>query len=249
MDPLLRVVKLPFQIALGREYLVEGLPLEALYLREPRPGEAITVLDASGREYRARILELSRDRAKILPFEEQPTTELPFQLWLLQALPDKERMELILQKATELGVHVIVPFKAARSISLEEREARQPKAHRWPVLVLKATKQCRRAYLPLVTPYCSFAEAVEKVEDFPFKVILYERASLSLGKLLLSRKPPAKVALMVGPEGGWEEREREKAQKAGFIPVTLGPRVLRTETAAIAACAFINALWNSISDP
>lgn len=248
MNSAPRTIHLPFEVTLGRAYPVEGPALQALLLREPRRGEAVTVRDSLGKEYRARVLELSPDHATLLPFEEQPPTELPMELWLLQALPAKERMELILQKATELGVHRIVPFKSAKSISLEERESRQPKAHRWPAVVLKATKQCRRAYLPIVSPYCPLEEAAEMVRDFPVKVVLYERSPLSLARLLLSRERQPKIAVMVGPEGGWEEGELAGLREQGFTPVTLGPRVLRTETAAIAACALIAGLWSEPLD-
>ncbi len=227
---------------------LEGPPFQALLMREPRLGEAVTVVDPHGREFRARVVEISEGKAKLYVFEElERPTEPPFDLWLLQALPDRERMELIIQKATELGARVIVPFKSLKSIALEEREARQPKAHRWPHVALRATKQCRRAYLPFVAPYCSFEEVLARSEGLELKLILYEGKGRPLASIIRRSPSPRSVALMVGPEGGWEEGEVERAKRAGFIPCTLGGRILRTETAAIATCAILMYEWEECS--
>ncbi len=239
-----RVIRVPFPLALREVFTIEGPAFEALLVREPRIGEAITVVDSQGKEFRVRILELSPGEAKVLAFEEQPQTEPPFELWLLQALPDKERMELVIQKATEIGVHVILPFKSARSISLQERESRQPKAHRWPRVALRATKQCRRAYLPYIAPFCTFQDALSAVRDVSLKIMLYERSEVSLCKLLENLDFPQRVAIMVGPEGGWDEEEVKEAQREGFLLAGLGGRILRTETASLVALSLLVYRWD-----
>lgn len=243
--PSPRVICPPFPLEVGGEFVLKGDPLGALLMREPRLGEAVTVVDPRGREFRARVLRLSSEEAQLVAFEElKRPTEPPFDLYLLQALPDKERMELVIQKATELGARIIVPFKASKSISLEEREARQPKAHRWPHVALKATKQCRRAYLPYVAPYCPFKEALRWAEGAEVKILLYEGGSPL--KEVLHRRPPSKAVVMVGPEGGWTEGELKETLSAGFSPCSLGGRVLRTETAAIVACALLMYEWGGL---
>lgn len=241
-----RIVSLDTELEVGETFWIRGIPFYALLLREPHKGEAVTVVDVKGREFRVRLLEITSEGAKAFVFEEQPPTEPPFELWLLQALPDKERMEFIIQKATELGVHVIIPFKSSRSISLEEREAKQPKAHRWPSIILKAAKQCRRAFLPILVPYCSFEEAIKMVGETFCKIMLYEKAKTRLREAIANYQKPSKVAVMVGPEGGWSEEEVNKAMLRGFNPCSLGGRILRTETASLVACALVLFYWNGL---
>ena len=237
----------PDQLSVGREITLEGNLFASLLAREPFPGEIITVLDNTGRTFRGRITELKVDQASVSLFEEiTGPTEPPFDLVLFQALPAKERMELIVQKTTELGVKGIVPFKSRHSISLEEREATQPKAHRWQHIALKAAKQCRRGVVPIIAPYCSFAAALEQARPAEVKIILWEKEQTSLARLLRSRPRPPSIALMVGPEGGWAEEEIEQAQEKGFVAVNLGGRILRTETAAIAVCAILQYAWEGL---
>jgi 16S rRNA (uracil1498-N3)-methyltransferase len=237
----------PTDLSTGREITLEGEPFSALLAREPLQGEIITITDSSGREFRGRIAELGEERARCHIFEKlQEPTEPPFDLVLFQALPDKERMELIIQKGTELGIKTIVPFKSVHSISLEEREAVQPKAHRWQPIALKAAKQCRRAIVPGVDPFCSFEKALEQARSLELKLILVEKEEERLAPLIRGMPPPKSIALMVGPEGGWDAGEVEGAREEGFFSVGLGGRILRTETAAIAACAILQYEWGGL---
>jgi len=240
-------IRFPTQLNVKGEIALEGELFSALCSREPYQGEIITVQDASGKAFRGRITELKNDRACVLLFEEMmASAESPFDLLLLQALPEKERMELVIQKATELGVSSICPFKSGHSISLEEREAGQPKAHRWQQIAIKAAKQCRRASIPVVAPYCSFEQALDLARPLELKVMLWEKEQTSLARLLRNMPPPKGIALMVGPEGGWDEKEVHQAWAEGFFSVSLGGRILRTETAAIAACAILQYEWGGL---
>jgi 16S rRNA (uracil1498-N3)-methyltransferase len=240
-------IVLPAQLRTGMEVSLQGDPFSALLAREPLQGEIITITDAAGREFRGRITKLGDDRARCHIFEElREPTEPPFDLVLLQALPDKERIELIIQKGTELGVKTIVPFKSVHSISLQEREAVQPKAHRWQSIALRASKQCRRAVVPLVAPFCSFERALEQTRAVELKLILVEKEEERLAPLIRGIPPPKSIALMVGPEGGWNATEVEGARGEGFFPAGLGGRILRTETAAIAACAILQYEWGGL---
>ena len=240
-------ITFPAQLRVGREIALEGDPFSALLAREPLQGEIITITDATGKEFRGRIAELEKERVRCHIFEElTEPTESPFDLSLFQALPDKERMELIIQKAVELGVKTIVPFKSKHSISLQERENVQPKAHRWQQIALKATKQCRRAIVPQVAPFCSFEQALEQARPLDLKIILLEKEEERLAPLIRNMPPPKSIALMVGPEGGWDGNEVEQARQEGFLSVGLGGRILRTETAAIAACAILQYEWGGL---
>ena len=155
-------------------------------------------------------------------------------------------MELIIQKAVELGATAIVPFKSQHSISLQERENVQPKAHRWQHLALRATKQCRRGIVPWVAPFCSFEKALARARPLELKILLLENEEERLAPLIRHMPPPKDIALMVGPEGGWAEEEVVRAREEGFYPVGLGGRTLRTETAAIAACAILHYEWGGL---
>ncbi len=217
----------------GKEVLIEGPPLEALQFQGGRVGSLITLTDSEGDHFRGRVVSLSKEAASILIFDAFPSpTESSLEVILLQALPEKERMELIIQKSTELGVSAIVPFKSEQSISLEEREAKQKKAHRWQEIAVKAVQQSRRAKIPRVEPYHSFQEALDLCGKEGLKILLWEKEGESLRRILRKIRPQ-KVYVMVGPEGGFREEEVVLAKNKGFVPVKLGQRILRTETAAI----------------
>jgi 16S rRNA (uracil1498-N3)-methyltransferase len=222
------------KIDIGKEVLIKGPPLEALRFQGCRTGSLITLTDSEGNDFRGRVLRLSEKEASILPFEAfQLPIESPLEVVLLQALPGKERMELIIQKTTELGVSTIIPFKSERSISLEEREAKQKKAHRWQDIAVKAVQQSRRAKVPRIEPYGSFQEALNFCGRDGLKIILWEKKGESLRETLQQNRFQ-KVYAVVGPEGGFTEKEVAFAKDKGFVPVKLGQRILRTETAAIA---------------
>ncbi len=226
-------------IEIGNEVILEGPPLEALRVLRPRVGDLITLTDAQGRDFRGRIFQCSKERASVLIFEAFPfSTESPLEVILLQALPEKEKMEWIIQKTTELGVCTIVPFKSLKSISLEEREAKQKKAHRWQEIATRAVRQSRRARVPRVEKYCSFVEALAYCREEGLKMLLWEKGGQSL-KNILKTFLPRRIYLMVGPEGGFAEEEVGWAKRDGFIPIKLGERILRTETAAISLVAIL----------
>lgn len=230
----------------NEEVSIEGPPMEAFRFQKGRPGALITLTDALGRDFRGRVLFVSEEKASVWIFSQFPSpTESPLEIVLLQALPEKERMELIIQKTTELGVSRIIPFKSKRSISLEEREAKQKKAHRWQEIALRATQQSRRALIPRVEAYRSFEEALASCSEEGLRILLWEREGETL-RAVLDHFRFQRVYGMVGPEGGWTESEVEAARQAGFLPVKLGQRVLRTETAAIILVALLQYAWGDL---
>jgi len=221
------------KIIKGKEVLIKGPPLEALRFQGGRVGSLITLTDSEGNDFRGRVTRLSEKEASIFIFDTFPSpTESSLEIILLQALPEKERMELIIQKATELGVSAIVPFKSERSISLEEREAKQKKAHRWQEIAVKAVQQSRRAKVPKVETYRSFLKALNFCGKDGLKILLWEKKGEPLREIL-RQNHPQKVYAAVGPEGGFTEEEVAIAKDKGFVPIKLGQRILRTETAAI----------------
>jgi len=227
------------KVEIGKEVILEGPPLEALKIQGLRVGNLLTLTDHEGNDLRGRIIQISKEKASIIIFDAfSSSTESPLEIILLQALPQKERMEWIIQKTTELGISSIIPFKSQKSISLEEREFKQKKAHRWQDIAIKATKQSRRAMVPSVKGYCSFEDAIKFCEGEGLKILLWEREGKNL-KNILKQNPLHKIYVMVGPEGGFTEEEVKLAIAQGFIPVKLGQRILRTETASIALIAIL----------
>jgi 16S rRNA (uracil1498-N3)-methyltransferase len=226
-------------VEIGEEVLMKGPPLEALRFQGGRVGSILTLTDPKGNDFRGRILRLSEAEASIFIFDAFPSrTESSLEIILFQALPEKERIELIIQKATELGVSAILPFQSEKSISLKEREAKQKKAHRWQHIAVKAVQQSRRAKVPYVGKCRAFQEVLEDCREDGLKILLWEKEG-ELLKGVLRRHPTQKIYVMVGPEGGFTEGEVKLAEEKGFIPVKLGQRILRTETAAITMAAIL----------
>lgn len=222
------------RVKIGVSLTLEGPLFTSLVEWRPRPGEAVTISGSDRRLFRARVIELGERSAILLPFEEMGQAIDAPEIILLQALPERERMETIIQKTAELGVSSIVPFKSEKSISLEELDGRQRRSHNWGPIALKAAKQSRRPDIPEVLPYSSFREALNATDGCDLKVMLWEGAGKGLKELLSEiRRPVASAALLVGPEGGFTEGEVKAALEAGFMAVNLGLRILRTETAAI----------------
>ncbi len=214
--------------------------LQALKRWQARPGEILTVVDPERSAYRARIVSLNPDKPSCVPFEPLPRpTESPLHITICQSLPDKERFELVLQKLTEIGVDRIMPMESLHSATQLERDAVQKKSHRWPDVVCRAARQCRRAVLPELMATLSFGDAMLACSAAELKLMLYEGDAPWTFREGFGSLKPHSVALLVGPEGGFAAEEVAQAQDLGFLPVNLGPRILRTETAAIVAAALI----------
>jgi len=221
-------------IRINAPFVIETEAFTGLMEWLPRPAEAFTVEGPGRRYFRARLTALDPGRATLLPFEEMGTASSGPEILLLQALPEKERMETVIQKTTELGVDTIVPFKSEKSISLAELDSRQKRSHNWGEVARKAARQSRRADIPEVLAYRPFDEALQAASGFGLKILLWEGAKTSLKELLeRAEGPVSSAAVLAGPEGGFTDREMMEASSAGFVSVNLGWRVLRTETAAI----------------
>ncbi|MFA5516290.1 MAG: 16S rRNA (uracil(1498)-N(3))-methyltransferase [Desulfuromonadales bacterium] len=227
--------------------VLDAAAVAALDCWRARPGDIVTVVDPHQIFYRARLSEQTPSFTAVTPFQRfSRSPESPLAIDLCQALPEKERFELILQKATELGVTRILPYTSDRSITLEERDAGQKKSHRWPDIVLRAAKQCRRALVPELFPVLSWDEMTYGVASADLKLMLYEgEAGWSLAEAVRGARPH-RVALLVGPEGGFAPEEAEDARRLGFLPVSVGPRILRTETAAIVGVALLQTLLGDL---
>lgn len=206
-------------------------------------GEEIAVSNGQdGREYRCGVTVLEEDKVICeLRFIKEEGIELSSQVYLFQSLPKVDKMELIIQKAVELGVYQIIPVAAKRCIvKLEEKKA-QAKIIRWQKVAEAAAKQSKRRIIPQVTRVVTFEEAVQQAADMEVKLIPYELAeNISATKQVIDNlKPKQKIAVFIGPEGGFEEAEIKRALENGICPITLGKRILRTETAGFTVLAWI----------
>ena len=208
-----------------------------------KPGEEISISNGvDGREYRCGILRIEEERVVCeLRFIKEDGLELPSRVHLFQGLPKADKMELIIQKAVELGVYEIIPVETKRCVvKLDEKKARQ-KTERWQAIAEAAAKQSRRRIVPAVTRPMDFGQALKMAASMDMKLIPYELAE-GMGKtkqLLSGVTEGIDIAVFIGPEGGFEETEIQKAAEAGLEPITLGNRILRTETAGFTVMAWL----------
>lgn len=206
-------------------------------------GDEIAVSNGVDRkEYRCGIEAFSEEEVLCtLRFIKEDGVELPSKISLYQGLPKADKMELIVQKAVELGVSEIIPVSAGRSVvKLDEKKAKA-KVSRWQGIAEAAAKQSRRGIIPKVTEVMSVKEAVAHAGSMDVKLIPYELAEdMEKTKEIISGiRSGESVAIFIGPEGGFEEKEIAAAMEGGFLPITLGKRILRTETAGFTVLAWL----------
>jgi len=228
----------------GKEILIQGSDVNHIRnVLRMRVGEELAVSNGvDGREYRCHIVALEEDTVRCeLRFIKEDGMELPSRIYLLQGLPKADKMELIIQKAVELGAYQIVPVATHRSVvKLDEKKA-AAKVSRWQAIAEAAAKQSKRGMIPQVQRVMSWEQAIFHVRDLPVKLLPYELAE-DMGRtrqVLESLKPGQDIAVFIGPEGGFEEREVASAMAAGVTPITLGRRILRTETAGMTVLSWL----------
>lgn len=207
-----------------------------------REGEEILISDGQGRDFHCRIEAIEEEEvtAQIL-WVLDGNAELASDITLFQGLPKGDKMEFIIQKCVELGVARIVPVNTKRTIVKLDAKKEQARIKRWSGISESAAKQSGRGRIPEVTGVKSFAEALEEAKKLNMCLIPYElaRDMAQTRKVLSSIKPGMSVGIFIGPEGGFEEEEVEQAEAAGARPITLGRRILRTETAGMAVLAML----------
>jgi len=201
-----------------------------------RPGEEVLISTGDEWEYTCAIERLEEDRVTLrVEDASRPGRELASKIWLFQCLPKGDKMETVIQKAVELGAYTVVPVASSRCVvKLDERRAAQ-KVVRWNAIAEAAAKQSKRLIIPEVRGVMRFRDALEAAADLDVKLIPYERQDGMEGtrKILNAIRPGQSAAVMIGPEGGFDDAEVQLAREHGFEPVTLGKRILRTETAGM----------------
>lgn len=210
-------------------------------------GAQLILCDGESCEYCGTIIDIGSDSlvAEVGQATATRTTESP-RITLFQGLPKGEKMELILQKAAELGVAAVVPFVAERSVSRPDAAKGVQKVRRWTRIVEEAARQSCRPDIPRLFPIMSMQEALSAAEQ-ELKLLLWEgEREQGIGKILGDHPMPREAAVMVGPEGGLSPAEAAAAEAHGFLPATLGTRILRTETASLAALTIMNFYWGDL---
>lgn len=210
-----------------------------------KAGEEIIVSDGFGHEYLCRAEEFSEDEVRCAVQEaREVASELPSRIVLFQCLPKGDKMELIVQKAVELGAAAVVPVRSKRCIVKLDAKKEEAKRKRWQAIAESAAKQSGRAVIPQVESFLDFTQAIRRSEELDVRLIPYECADELLsdgisGAMEKTRQTLSgiergqSIGIFIGPEGGLEKSEVEAAMAAGAKPVSLGKRILRTETAGL----------------
>lgn len=203
-------------------------------------GDPITICDGRGTDYRCVIIGISRELVEarvieVLASENEPDVAVT----LFMSLTKGEKMDFAIQKSVELGVRTIVPVLSGRCVVRPDGRSAGNRLERWNKIALEASKQSCRGYVPKVTEIVGYDRAIMMASEYSLKMIAYERSIFPVGELL-SSAAYSDAAVFTGPEGGYEEEEIEAAEKMGIVPVLLGKRILRAETAPLCILSIIH---------
>lgn len=222
----------------GEKVLVTGSDVNHMKnVLRMKPGEKLEISDGSSSNYICSIETFEEERAVLAICERQEADrELSSRLYLFQGLPKADKMELIIQKAVELGAFAVIPVATKRAVVRLDEKRAEKKRQRWQAIAEGGAKQSGRTRIPEVYPVMDFKEALAFAEGLDIGLIPYELAEgmEETRDLISSIEPGSSVGIFIGPEGGFETREVEAAMEKGIHPVTLGKRILRTETAGLA---------------
>ncbi|RKD34743.1 16S rRNA (uracil(1498)-N(3))-methyltransferase [Thermohalobacter berrensis] len=205
-------------------------------------GDLITVCDCQKNDYLVEITDIKKNYVQCNILEKSKSKGEPnLEVVLYQGIPKSSKMDLIIQKATELGISQIVPVEMKRSVvKLKNEKKEQKKLNRWRRIAKEAAKQCRRGIIPAVSEIVSFNEMLKSLEKEEFILVPYENEDkVGLKDILAKNKGKHKVNIIIGPEGGFEEEEIDNINKLNWHVVSLGPRILRTETAGFTVLSIV----------
>ena len=211
-------------------------------LRLQEGGQVCIHDESTGKEYRCEIAGYEKDVAHLhIMWVEEANRELPSKIYLFQGLPKGDKMEMIVQKAVELGVAEIVPVAMKRCVVKLDAKKAAKKVSRWNTIALSAAKQAKRGIIPEVREVRNFKDILEEVQDTEFMLVPYEEArGMQASKELISQaKGKKSIGIIIGPEGGFEKEEIKQLKAAGGQTMSLGKRILRTETAGMTVLSIL----------
>ena len=232
---------LPTDLAPNTTFRLPENIVRHIHVLRLNAGDAITLFNGTGNDFAATLQEIGKRHAEChITAQRQPENESPLKITLVQAISSGERMDFTLQKSVELGVHAIQPIISERCVVRLSGERADKRVQRWQDIVIAACEQSGRSIVPPVQPIVSLSDYLRQMpRDEPHLMMSLRRATT----LRHIAPAPQQLRLMIGPEGGWTPAEEQAALAAGVQTITLGKRVLRTETASLAALAVMQVLW------
>jgi 16S rRNA (uracil1498-N3)-methyltransferase len=235
----------PIPLAVGQAVRLPDHVAHHIQVLRLQPGDLVTLFNGEGGEYAASLtlIEKKHASAELKTFTPREA-ELPYAITLAQALPEGTKMDWIIEKAVELGVCAIQPLSAQRCVVRLSSERAEKKQAHWQAVIVSAAEQSGRNRLPLLAAPAALGDWLAR-QDLHKRVLLSPRGAQSLSDWA-RHQPPQALALVIGPEGGFTEAEEALACDKGAIMLSVGPRVLRTETAGLAAVAALNGIWGEM---
>ena len=209
-------------------------------------GDRIPITNGKGKDFVAKITSISKSNIELDIIDKVDSlTESSIDITLCSGMLKDKKMDLVIKHATQLGIKKWIPFFCERSIPTPDIKRIEKRKTRWETLSKESLKQCQRSQLPDVSMPISFNELLTRAKSYDMKIAFWEKAQIKLSTL--KKKPSIqKVMILIGPEGGFSEKEITLAEEKGFHSYSLGPRILRAETASISACTLIQHLLGDI---
>jgi 16S rRNA (uracil1498-N3)-methyltransferase len=235
----------PVPLAVGHTVLLPDHIAHHIQVLRMRQGDLVTLFNGHGGEYTASLARIEKKSVSVeLKAFSPREVELPYAITLAQALPEGSKLDWIVEKSVELGVTAIQPLSAQRCVVRLSSERAEKKQAHWQGVIVAAAEQSGRNRLPLLAPLTSLGDWLGQ-QDLHKRVLLSPRGEQSLSDWA-RHQPSQALALLIGPEGGFTEAEETLACAQGAMMLSMGPRVLRTETAGLAALAALNAIWGEM---
>ena len=233
-----------FPLAIGENIELPKDAARHIMVLRLSAGDTLTLFNGLGGEYHARITRIDRKQvvAEIVSHSSREA-ELPYRITLAQGIPEATKMDWIIEKSVELGVSDIIPLAAQRSVVRLDKDRAEKRLSRWQAIAISAAQQCGRNRLPHIASPVGTGEYLRQTTPSP-RILFSPRATETLSEWARHQKPQD-ITLLIGPEGGFSPEEENMAEQQGVTFLSMGPRILRTETAGLAAVAAINALWET----
>jgi len=215
-----------------------------------KPGDRMGLFDGRGFEYEARIENFTAKSVEVsIARRFLSASESPAQIIVAQALLKDKKMDTLVRQLTEIGVARLIPFTSIRSVPIPDPKRLSARRKRWEKIAIEALKQCRRGHVTEIAGTVTFNDVMKMDDECDLKIVFWENESKPMSDAIqhIHDRHYRKILAVLGPEGGFTEKEIEYARACGFVTASLGPRILRSETAAIAACTILQYLFGDMS--
>ncbi len=240
----------PESIEAGTAILSETDSRHLLHVLRLTIEDPVRLFDGRGMEYDATVASIAAGRVTVAIGAPRPNQAESFlSLLLLQGFLKDAKMDQVVRQITELGVSRLIPVLAARSVARPDARRMAGRIERWRKIATESLKQCRRGRVPDIDAACSLSAALARSRHCELKIVFWEEARTPLGEILAANVLPVRsAALLLGPEGGFSPEEVAEAEATGFVSASLGPRILRAETASLAACVLIQHRFGDLGE-